>query len=169
MSKLNIIIECIEKNNTVENSVTMVVSTFINVLHNLQWVPNTCVFFVCCPSTSYQVSNLLGSVLQTTRWTDHCWRLNLNHIFLLLFHWTSTFMDQLSWFYCFVCMLYDAKKNTIYHIKIMRKERKSWHDKNRFHDKIMCLLCYVLYNTYAELSSLFSCQCFSCLCVGGCK
>ena len=44
-----------------------------------------------------------------------------------------------------MCMLYDAKENTTYGFNIMKKERKKWNDKNRFQDKIMCLLQYIVY------------------------
>ena len=45
-----------------------------------------------------------------------------------------------------------------YDFKIMKKKKEKGHDKNRFCDKLMCLLWYVLYNTYDEWSFLFSCQ-----------
>ena len=48
----------------------------------------------------------------------------------------------------------------MYDFKIMEKERKkrNWHNKNKFCEKIISLLCYEMYNMYDELSSLFSCQ-----------
>ena len=60
MSKLNIMIECIEKNNTIENSVNIAVGAYINASQYLQWVPNKLVFVVCRSSISYRA----------TRWTD---------------------------------------------------------------------------------------------------
>ena len=57
MSKLNIIIECIEKNNAVEKIVNIVVGAFINVLHKLQWVPNKLVYLSVIPlfPINYQI------------------------------------------------------------------------------------------------------------------
>ena len=75
-------------------------------------------------------------------------------------------MDNVS-LCCWMWSKMKQKKNTTttrsllsYYFKTMKKERKkrNGHDKNRFSDKIMCLLCCVMYNTYNELSSLFSCQ-----------
>ena len=86
MSKQNRIIEWKEKDNTGEKSGNIVVGAFYNYWYNLQWVGNKLIFFTCHPSLSYQVSNLIGPVLRTTRWTDRCSYLKSNRIFLLLFH-----------------------------------------------------------------------------------
>jgi len=45
---------------------------------------------------------------------DRCSSVKFNHIFLFLFHWTSTFMDHISCFCYCVCTLDDAKRNTTY-------------------------------------------------------
>ena len=76
MSKLNIMIECTEKNNEIENSVNMVVGVFINVSHYLQWVPIKLVFVDCRSSISIERQGGL----------DHYSSLKSNHIFLLRFH-----------------------------------------------------------------------------------
>ena len=69
MSKLNIIIEWKEKNNTGEKSVNTIFP-FHNVLPNLQCVASTLIFCACHFSISYRVSNLIGSVLRTNNKVD---------------------------------------------------------------------------------------------------
>ena len=125
MSKLNIMIECTEKNNAVENSVNTVRSgTFHNVLHNLQWGANKFFFFDYHFFISIEYWIWSDQCYEQQGGTDHCSSLKSNLIFLLLFHWTRTYMDCLSWFCCCMCMLYDAKRNTTYAFQIMKKERK---------------------------------------------
>ena len=87
-------------------------------------------------------------------------------LLLLLFH----LLTDLAFLCCWIWRKMKKKKNkkitrslSLYDFKIKKKERKkerkrNWHNKNRFRDKIMCLLFYVIHNTYNRLSSLFFCQ-----------
>ena len=104
------------------NSVNTIFS-FHNILPNLQCVAGNLVFFACHFSISYRVSNLIGSVLRT-----------------------NNKVNGLSLDYFSVCVCYMIqKKNTTYGFNIMKKERKKWNNKNRFQDKTMCLLQYIVY------------------------
>ena len=132
------------------------VGTFHNVLHSLQWVANKLVFFTCHSSIFYYVLNLIGSVLQTTRWMDKCLSLKLNHS--LFFYWTSTSI-VVSLNFASVCVVIWCKMEyNIYFSNNGKRKKKKGNDKNRFQEKIIQLLCCVLYNTYNEPSSLFSCN-----------
>ena len=109
-------IECREKDNAVENSINIVVGAFINVSHNLQWVPNKLVFVVCRSFIPYRVSYFIGSVLLSIieqkggGRRDHRSFLKSNRIFLLLrFRLTSTFYHHRSLFCCCMCTLYNIK------------------------------------------------------------
>ena len=86
-------------------------------------------------------------------------------LLLLLFHLLMNLVSLCCWIWS---KIKKKKKNTTftrslssYDFKTMKTERKkerNWHNKNRFCDKIRYLLCHIMYNTYDELSSLFSCQ-----------
>ena len=119
----------------------MVISAFLNVLHNLQWVGNRLVSIAGHPSLSYQVSNLIGSILQTNWW--NAGQLTNQIVYFSSFP-LNQYVKESSFLFLYVYIIWCKKE---YNVWLKNKEREK-HDKKGFHDKIMCLLWYVLQDIY---------------------
>ena len=167
ISKWNIIIKYDEKNNAGEKNFNTI-GPFHNLLHNLQWGANKRFFFAYHFFISYQVSNFIRSVLRTTRWDGPLFVSQIESYIsctcsLNKYIHGSSLLILLLYVYVIWC----KKEYNICFSNNEKRKKKKGDDKNRFHVKIILILCYILKNTYDELSSLFSCQRISCLCVVG--
>ena len=111
-----------EKKET-KNLYNIVVGAFYNFWYNLQWVASNLVFFACNSSISYWVSNWIRSVLRTNNKVDRLLFVSQIKTFLSSSFPSNKYINGSSLLIMF-----------LYGLNIMKKVRKNWSDKNRFHD-----------------------------------